>query len=62
MTNDTLPQLLAAIQGSDDGDFLRVLAESTLNRLMDFDADNAIGAARHERAATSASPGRPTAV
>jgi transposase-like protein len=49
MTNDTLPQLLAAIQGSDDGDFLRVLAEATLNRLMDFDADNAIGAARHER-------------
>ena len=49
MTNDTLPQLLAAIQSSDDGDFLRVVAESTLNRLMDFDADNAIGAARHER-------------
>lgn len=49
MTNDTLPQLLAAIQTSDDGDFLRVLAETTLNRLMDFDADNAIGAARHER-------------
>jgi transposase-like protein len=49
MTNDTLPQILAAIQTSDDGDFLRVLAETTLNRLMDFDADNAIGAARHER-------------
>lgn len=49
MTNDTLPQLLAAIQSSDDGDFLRVLAETTLNRLMDFDADNAVGAARHER-------------
>ena len=31
------------------GDFLRVLAETTLNRLMDFDADNAIGASRHER-------------
>jgi putative transposase len=49
MTNDTLPQLLAAIQTSDDGDFLRVLAETTLNRLMDFDADNAAGATRHER-------------
>lgn len=49
MTNDTLPQLLAAIQCSDDGDILRVLAETTLNRLMDFDADNAAGAARHER-------------
>lgn len=49
MTDDTLPQLLAAIQKSDDGDFLRVLAETTLNRLMDFDAENAIGAARHER-------------
>lgn len=49
MTNDTLPQILAAIQSSDDGDFLRVLAETTLNRLMDFDADNAAGATRNER-------------
>jgi putative transposase len=49
MTNDNLQQLLAAIQMSEDGDFLRVLAETTLNRLMDFDADNAAGAARHER-------------
>lgn len=46
MTTDILPQLLNAIQTSDDGDFLRVLAETTLNRLMDFDADNAIGAGR----------------
>ena len=51
MTDDTLPQLLAAIQSADGGDFLRVLAETTLNRLMDFDAENAIGAARHERSA-----------
>ena len=51
MTDDTLPQLLAAIQSADDGDFLRVLAETTINRLMDFDAENAIGAARHERSA-----------
>jgi hypothetical protein len=49
MTNDNLQQLLAAIQMSEDGDFLRVLAETTLNRLMDFDADNTAGAARHER-------------
>jgi putative transposase len=49
MTENTLPHLLAAIQNSDDGDFLRVLAETTLNRLMDFDADNAAGAGRHER-------------
>ena len=49
MTDDTLPQIMAAIHNSDDGDFLRVLAETTLNRLMDFDADNALGAARHER-------------
>jgi transposase-like protein len=48
MTNDTLLHLLAAIQMSEDGDFLRVLSETTLNRLMDFDADNAAGAARHE--------------
>ena len=26
MTDNTLPQLLAAIQNSDDGDFLRTLA------------------------------------
>jgi transposase-like protein len=51
MTDNTLPQLLSAIQNSDDGDFLRTLAETTLNRLMDFDAENAIGAARHERSA-----------
>lgn len=49
MTDNTLPQIMAAIHNSDDGDFLRVLAETTLNRLMDFDADNAIGASRHER-------------
>lgn len=48
MTDDTLPQLSSAIQKSDDGDFVRVMAETTLNRLMDFDAENAIGAARHE--------------
>lgn len=34
MMNATLPQLLAAIQSSDDGEFLRVLAETTLNRLI----------------------------
>lgn len=49
MTNDTLPHLLAAIQQSEDGDFLRVLAETKLNRLMDSDGENAIGAGRHER-------------
>ena len=49
MANDNLQQLLAAIQMSEDGDFLRVLAETTRNRLMDFDADNAAGATRHER-------------
>jgi transposase-like protein len=49
VTDDTLPQLLSAIQKSDDGDFRRVLAGSTLNRLMDFDAENAIGAARYQR-------------
>jgi transposase-like protein len=49
MTNDTLPQLLAAIQMSEDGDTLRVLTETTLNRLIDFDADNAPGSTPHER-------------
>lgn len=53
MIDDTLPHLVAihksAIHKSDDGDFLRVLAGTTLNRLMDFDADNSAGAGRHER-------------
>jgi len=31
MTGDTRPQFLSAIQKRDDGDFLRVLAETTLN-------------------------------
>ncbi len=44
-----LQQLLAALQASEDGDFFHVLAETTLNRLMDFDVDNAAGATRHER-------------
>jgi putative transposase len=51
MTDDTLPQLLSAIQKSDDGDFLRGLTETTLKRLMGFDAENALGAARHGRSA-----------
>jgi hypothetical protein len=42
MSKSILPQLLSAIQNNDDGDFLRTLAETTLNRLMDFDAENAI--------------------
>ena len=49
MTDDTCPNSCPLSRSSDDGDFLRVLAETTLNRLMDFDAENAIGAARHER-------------
>ncbi len=34
---------------SDDGDFVKAIAETVLQRIMDADVDNIIGAARHER-------------
>jgi len=43
--------LLGAIQKSDDGDFLKTVAEAALQRIMDFDVENLVGAARHERSA-----------
>jgi transposase-like protein len=43
--------LLGAIQKSDDGDFLKTVAEAALQRIMDFDVENLIGAGRHERSA-----------
>jgi transposase-like protein len=38
------------IQQSHDGDFLRSIAELTLQRLMEFQVDDLCGAGRHERA------------
>ena len=48
MTDDTMA-LLEQIQKSSDGDFLRTIAEHTLHRLMNFEVEALIGAARHER-------------
>jgi len=48
MTDDTMA-FLSLIQKSDDGDFLKTVAEAALQRIMDFDVENLIGAAPHER-------------
>lgn len=48
MTDDRMA-LFEQIQKSTDGDFLRAIAEHTLHRLMDFEVEALIGAARHER-------------
>jgi hypothetical protein len=56
MTDDSMA-LLALIQKSDDGDFLKTVAETALQRIMDYDVENLIGLRR-----TSARPSvRPTA-
>ncbi|HTX50283.1 MAG TPA: IS256 family transposase [Caulobacteraceae bacterium] len=48
MTDESMA-LLALIQKSDDDDFLKTVAETALQRIMDYDVENVIGAARHER-------------
>src|SRR5579863_2607315 len=48
MTDENMA-LLALIQKSDDDDFLKTVAETALQRIMDYDVENMIGAARHER-------------
>jgi transposase-like protein len=48
MTNDRLP-LAALMAKADDGDFLRSIAESVLQILMEADVEGVIGAARYER-------------
>jgi len=48
MTDENMA-LLALIQKSDDGDFLKTVAEAALQRIMDYDVENLIGAAPHER-------------
>ncbi len=48
MADDTM-HLLDVVQKGDDGDVLKAIAETALQRIMDADVDNIIGAARHER-------------
>lgn len=48
MTEESM-RLIEVVQKSDDGDFLKMIAETALQRIMDADVDNMIGAARHER-------------
>ena len=50
MTEDRLP-LAELLQKAGEGDFLRTVAESVLQLLMEADVDGLIGAARHERTA-----------
>jgi transposase-like protein len=46
---DASMTLIELLKKSDDGDFLKNLAELVLQRLMEFDVDGLCGAGRHER-------------
>jgi transposase-like protein len=48
MTKTTMP-LAELLEKHDDGDFLRALAESVLQLIMETDVEGVIGAGRHER-------------
>lgn len=48
MTEDRLP-LAELLAKSGDGDFLRTIAESVLQIIMEADVEGLVGAARHER-------------
>ena len=48
MTEDRMA-LIEAIQKADDGNFLRALAETVLQIIMDADVEALVGAGRHER-------------
>jgi putative transposase len=50
MTEDRMA-LIELLQKSEDGDFLRFVAEAVLQMLMEADVEGLIGAARHERSA-----------
>jgi len=49
MTKTTMP-LAELLEKHDDGDFLRAVAESVLQLIMEADVEGVIGAGRHERA------------
>src|SRR3954466_13414135 len=48
MTDDRMA-LIEALQKADDGNFLRALAETVLQILMEADVEGVIGAAKYER-------------
>ena len=48
MTDDRMA-LMDALQKADDGNFLRALAETVLQILMEADVEGVIGAGRYER-------------
>ncbi|MDP3427143.1 MAG: transposase, partial [Humidesulfovibrio sp.] len=48
MTDSRMP-LMELLQKAGEGDFLRTVAESVLQLLMEADVDGVIGAGRHER-------------
>jgi hypothetical protein len=50
MTEDRMA-LIELLQKSEDGDFLRSVAEGLLQMLMEADVEGLIGAARHQRSA-----------
>jgi hypothetical protein len=50
MTEDRMA-LIELLQKSEEGDFLRCVAEAVLQLLMEADVEGLIGAARHERSA-----------
>ena len=50
MTDDRMV-LIELLQKSGDGDFLRAVAETVLQILMEADVEGLIGAGRHERTA-----------
>jgi putative transposase len=50
MTDERMA-LIELLQKSEDGDFLRSVAEAVLQLLMEADVEGLIGTARHERSA-----------
>ena len=51
MTDDSMA-LIDLLQKTDDADFLKSVAELTLERLMAFEVEGLCGAAKHERSDT----------
>ena len=54
MTDDTMAFLNRIREGGGE-DLLKELAEAVLQRLMDYDVENLVGAARYERSAARTS-------
>ena len=58
MTDDRMA-LMEALQKADDGNFLRSLAETVLQILMEADVEGMIGAGRYERSGERSTWHRP---